>query len=91
MGIHGDTILLVLHDYGVSPFNPTNQPLHVNALSSSTGLQPGYVTQVCARLAQQGYVEPVGSGSYRITRKGADFSHATPVFIERLRASGSLG
>jgi predicted transcriptional regulator of viral defense system len=91
MGIHGDTILLVLHDYSVSPFNPTNQPLHVNALSSSTGLQPAYVAQVCARLTQPGYVEPVGNGWYRITQQGADFSHTTPVIIERLRASGSLG
>jgi hypothetical protein len=69
--LHGDTILKVLHDHRTSPFNPTNHPLALAALTSVTGLSPADTAALCDALVARALVEAVRPGGpYRITGQG---------------------
>jgi hypothetical protein len=71
--IHGDTILKVLHDYRMSPFNPNNEPIDAEALCNATGLSPAEVQALCEKLAHEHYVEIPADRTYRITGEGVIF------------------
>jgi hypothetical protein len=71
--VNGDTILKVLHDYRVSPFNPQNLPLPVTALANATGLSPADAEALAESLTAQGLVEAAGQGRFRITGSGVVF------------------
>lgn len=54
---HEDTILKLLFDVGSSPFNPADDPLVLQSLENTTGMDRPTVESICRVLEQQGLIE----------------------------------
>lgn len=86
--LHRDTILKVLYEYRMSAFNPNDEPLALTALCNATGLSPADTTGLCEQLRQQGLVDAVPDGRYRVTDAGVGLVRNAP---GRLPFTGSIG
>jgi hypothetical protein len=71
---HEDTILKLLFDVANSPFNPADDPLVLQSLENTTGMDRAAVESICRVLEQQGLVELHPSGveieAARLTQLG---------------------
>jgi DNA-binding MarR family transcriptional regulator len=54
---HEDTILKLLFDVANSPFNPSDDPLVLQSLENTTGMDRATVESICRALEQQGLIE----------------------------------
>ena len=54
---HADTILKLLFDVANSPFNPADDPLVLQSLENTTGMDRATVESICRVLEQHGLVE----------------------------------
>jgi hypothetical protein len=71
---HEDTILKLLFDVANSPFNPTDNPLVLQSLENTTGMDRAAVESICRALEEQGLVELHPNGAkieaVRLTQLG---------------------